>query len=180
MGEVATDQQKLRYPNGKFQDKDVYTMHETMQSIKRLEQLPALYIVMVGSIKDRLHVTYRDHGWTALEVINHVIDVYLNAYLRTKWLLTEKDATLKPYDENEFTRLADGRFENVDSTLILLRLLMNRFVFLLRSLPAESFDFTIYHPEYDRHYSLHKLVANYDWHGYHHLAHLEIIKNKNA
>lgn len=112
-------------------------------------------------------------------VINHLIDVYLNAYLRTKWLLTEKNATVKPYDENEFSKLADSTYEDVDSTLLVLKLIMKRFIYLLRSLPVENFDMSIYHPEYNEHYNLHKLIDMYTWHGYHHLAHLEIIRNNS-
>lgn len=177
--ESHTTTLELQYPTGKFRDKEKYTFDETLHSIDRLEKLPNLYIELVGSIKNKLNDTYRKDGWTGLQVINHSIDVYLNAYLRTKWLLTEKNSILKPYDENEFAKLADSIYEDIDSTLLLLKLVMKRFIFLLRSLPEESFNMTTYHPEYEKNYSLHKLIDMYTWHGYHHLAHLEIIKNKD-
>jgi hypothetical protein len=169
----------LQYPTGKFQGKEEYTLDETLHSIGRLERLPDLYIELAGSIKNKPGNRYRAGGWTGLQVINHLVDVYLNAYLRTKWLLTEKNATLKPYDEKEFATLADSTYENIDDTLLLLKLMMKRFIFLLRSLPQESFDMSIYHPEYKANYSLHKLTDMYAWHGYHHLAHLEIIKGNS-
>jgi hypothetical protein len=170
---------KLRYPIGKFQAKEKYTINETLQSIEKLNRLPDLYIDTAALIKYKLNNTYREGGWTALQVVNHLVDVYTNALLRTKWLLTEENSILKPYDENEFSKLADSKYSDIDSTLLLFKLLIKRFVFLLASLSPESFNLNIYHPEYKADYSLHKLIDMYTWHGYHHLAHLEIIKNNS-
>ena len=55
---------------------------------------------------------------------------------------------------------------------------MNRWIFILKSLPAESFNKTIFHPEYKVTLSLHEIVAMYAWHAFHHLAHLKIINSK--
>jgi len=171
---------ELQYPIGKFQPRDAYTIEQTQQSIENLEKLPALFIHISDQIKNKLDQTYREGGWNALQVINHLVDVYLNAYLRTKWLLSEKNATLKPYDQEAFALMDNGLYnDDVDTTLQLVKLLIERFIKLLQSLPEERFNESIYHPEYNITYSLHRLVAMYDWHGYHHLAHLQIIKNKN-
>ena len=170
---------ELQYPIGKFLPKEDYAIEETLQSIDNISKLPALYNNLVGQIKNNLDETYREGSWTGLQVLNHLADTYLNAILRTKWLLTEDNCQLKPYIQDEFSKLADSTYDDVDATLQLLELLINRWVFLLRSIPKEKYSRSIYHPEYKTHYTLPGLIAMYDWHGYHHLAHLQIIKNKS-
>jgi len=170
---------ELQYPIGKFQPREDYTNEQTLQSIENISKLPGLYSKLVGEIKDKLHQTYREGGWTGLQIVNHLADAYMNGLMRTKWLLTEDNPDVKPYDEQKFSKLADSTYENIDSTIQLLKLLVERWVFLLRSLHHESFSRTTFHPENKTNYSLHKLIAMYDWHGYHHLAHLQIIKSKN-
>ncbi len=177
--ETISPVSELQYPIGKFQPRENYTYEQTLQSIDNISKLPALYSKLVDEIKNKLYQTYREEGWTGLQVINHLIDTYINGIMRTKWLLAEENPDIKPYDEQEFSKLPDSTYENIEHTMQLLKLLIERWVFLLRSLPAESFTRTTYHPEYKEDYTLHKLIAMYDWHGYHHLAHLQIIKCKN-
>jgi len=177
--ETLSPVSELQYPIGKFQPRENYTMEQTLQSIENISKLADLYIKLVGEIEHKLHHTYREGGWTGLQVVNHMVDAYMNGIMRTKWLLTEDNPDLKPYDEQEFSKLADSTYEHIGHSLQLLKLMTERWVFLLRSLPEESFLRRTYHPEYKEHYTLHKLIAMYDWHGYHHLAHLQIIKSKN-
>lgn len=177
--EIENPVLELQYPIGRFLPKDDYAIEETLQSIDNISQLPALYNNLVGQMKNNLNETYRDGGWTGLQILNHLTDAYSNAILRTKWLLTEPNSQLKPYNQDEFSKLADSTYGDVDSTLQLMELLINRWVFLLRSIPTEKYSASIYHPEYKTHYTLPRLIAMYDWHGYHHLAHLQIIKNKS-
>lgn len=171
--------EQLRYPTGRFEFGKQYSYEETLQSIERLKSFPkSLNEVFINFKKENLNKTYREDGWNAKQLFNHLVDVYINAYMRTKWLLTEEQSVLKPYDENESAKLADSEFENIEDSILLLQLLMNRWIFILKSLPAESFNKTIFHPEYKVTLSLHEIVAMYAWHGFHHLAHLKIINSK--
>jgi type I restriction-modification system DNA methylase subunit len=170
--------EQLRYPTGRFEFGKQYSYEETLQSIERLKSFPkSLNEVFINFKKENLNKTYRNGGWNAKQLSNHLVDVFINAYMRTKWLLTEEQSSLKPYNENECAKLADSEYENIHDSIALLQLLMNRWIFLLESLPAESFDKTIFHPEYKVTLSLHEIVAMYAWHGFHHLAHLQIINS---
>lgn len=174
--QAAEEIEKLRYPAGRFEFGKHYTFENTKRSIDRLKDFPqSLEDFFRNFKKENLNKTYRDGGWTALQLFNHLVDVYINAYMRTKWLLAEQDAILKPYNENECAKLADSKYKNVEDSIMLIKFLFDRWLFLLESLPQEIFNKTIYHPEYKVTISLHELVAMYEWHGYHHLAHLKII-----
>ena len=166
----------LQYPTGKFEFGKHYTYEETRAAIERLESFPkSLNDFFIGFKKENLDKTHRENGWNALQLLNHLVDVYINAYMRTKWLLTEEQSTLKAYNQNECAKLADSTYENIRDSITLLQLLIQRWIFLLQSLPAKSFNKIIYHPEYKITLNLHEIVAMYSWHGFHHLAHLKII-----
>ncbi len=176
---METDKlERLRYPTGRFEFGKDYNYEETLQSIERLKSFPkSLNEVFINFKKENLNKTYREGGWNAKQLFNHLVDVFINAYMRTKWLLTEEQSSLKPYSENECAKLADSEYESIQDSITLLQLLMKRWIFILQSLPAESFNKTIFHPEYKVTLSLHEIVAMYAWHGFHHLAHLEIINS---
>lgn len=129
----------LRYPIGEFRARENYTINETLTSIEKLSKLPYLFMDTTAAINDKLDKSYRPGGWTALQVINHLADVYTNALLRTKWLLTEENPELKPYDEHAFSKLADSTYHDVDSTLLFIKLLFERVVFFITVAPAGKF-----------------------------------------
>jgi hypothetical protein len=85
----------LRYPIGKFSAKDSYTPEEIAALIKRIEDLPAKLEAVVKTLSAaQLDTPYREGGWTARQVLHHVPDSHLNAYIRIKWTLTEDTPTI--------------------------------------------------------------------------------------
>ena len=42
------------------------------------------------------------------QVVHHVPDSHVNAYIRSKLALTEDAPTIKPYDEKTWAKLADS------------------------------------------------------------------------
>ena len=168
----------LQYPIGRFAYGKTYSEHETQQSIDELKDLVFHIKKVINKFKmEDFQKTYKDDGWIAIQIINHLCDVYINAYLRTKWLLTESIPTLKPYDQNAFSQLPDSFYENVDESVDLLDCLIKRWVYLLQKVERPGFQRKIYHPESKIYLPLDEMVAMYAWHGYHHLAHLKIINN---
>ena len=82
-----------RYPTGRFEFGKQYSYEETLQSIERLKSFPkSLNEVFINFKKENLNKTYREDGWNAKQLFNHLVDVYINAYMRTKWLLTEEQS----------------------------------------------------------------------------------------
>jgi hypothetical protein len=171
--------EELQYPIGKFVYGKTYCDQEVKEAISELKALVlCIRRVLIDYKSDDFKKSYRNGGWTAIQLINHLCDVYINAYLRTKWLLTEDTPALKPYDQDAFSALPDGSYKDIYESLDLLETLIKRWTYLLASISNWDFQKQIYHPENDVLLPLDELVIMYKWHGYHHLAHLEIIKSE--
>lgn len=174
---MSNDQQ-LRYPIGPFAAKEGYTAIEIADNIQRIESLPQRLEEVAKSLSARqLDTPYRDGGWTARQVIHHVSDSHLNAYIRIKWTLTEDTPLIKAYDEKLWALTPEV---NMDPTisLNLLKSLHAKLVALLKSIPKEKLSRQFLHPETQKHVSLERMIALYAWHGDHHLGHLKIVASK--
>ena len=95
-----------------------------------------------GNIKaspiQQLDKPYRPEGWTVRQVVHHVPDSHMNAYIRFKLALTEDEPTIKPYAEDRWAQLADTRITPVEVSLTMLDALHDRWVRLLRSLKTDE------------------------------------------
>lgn len=168
-GPAMTD---LRYPIGPFQPPDEITAERRAGWIAELEELPmALRGAVAGLSEEQLETPYRPGGWTLRQVVHHVPDSHLNAYIRCKWALTEDEPTIKTYEEARWAELADYRTVPIAISLDLLTLLHRKWTALLRALDPEQWERTLIHPELGR-LDLGTLAAFYAWHGRHHLAHV--------
>lgn len=123
----------------------------------------------------RLGLRYREGGWTAAQVINHLADSHLNALVRIKLLLTEDNPTIVPYDQDAWASLPDGRTEDVDDSLRLLEAVHRKLAYILHHVSSAERARTYYHPEYKETRSLDYTVSMYAAHGLHHLAQLRSI-----
>ena len=166
----------LRYPIGKFANPSNPSFADIKHAIARIAACPRALRAAVAGLSDaQLDTPYRDGGWTVRQVVHHVPDSHLNAYIRTKWALTEETPTIKPYDENAWSKLQDSALTPIDVSLTLLEAVHSRWVTLLRSLEARDFARKFNHPEAGLH-DVDWLLALYDWHGNHHLAHITTLK----
>jgi len=168
----------LCYPTGRFIAQESYTAEDRAQCIKRIEGLPQHVEDLVKTLTPALlDTSYRDGGWTARQVIHHIADSHLNAYIRFKWALTEATPTIKPYDEKGWAQTPETALDPTMS-VILLKALHVRWVSLLSNMTTADFDREFYHPDNKKHVRLAQSLATYAWHGEHHLGHLRIIAAK--
>ncbi len=75
----------LRYPIGPFKDhaKDHTTADEKAALMDAIEAAPARLRAAVAGLDDtQLDTPYREDGWTVRQVVHHVVDSHLNAYVR--------------------------------------------------------------------------------------------------
>jgi hypothetical protein len=126
-----------------------------------------------------LDTTYRDDGWTVRQVVNHVADSHLNAYTRIKLALTEDSPTIKPYQEQLWAELPDGKSADPALSLGILDGVHQRLTMLLLSLTPEQFDRPAMHPEMGP-MSVDAFVQMYAWHSRHHLAHIGLAATRSA
>jgi hypothetical protein len=124
-----------------------------------------------GLKEDQLNTPYRDGGWTVRQVVHHVPDSHMNAYVRFKWALTENEPTIKAYEEAEWAKLKDSELVPVEVSLAMLESLHARWVVLVRSLKHEDFLRKFTHPASGPH-DVDWLLQIYSWHGNHHVAHI--------
>jgi hypothetical protein len=165
----------LRYPIGKFNRQEPITPERREALIRILEEAPGKYRkALQGLSPEQLETPYRPGGWTVRQVVHHVADSHMNAYIRLKLALTEDQPTIKPYEEDKWAELGDTFSTPVDVSLILLENLHIRMVHLLRSLSESDWQRTYLHPQSGE-TGLQTVLGLYAWHSQHHLAHIRIV-----
>ena len=169
----------LRYPIGPFRmESETLTDEQRKAFIAQIAQAPAkLREAVRGLSPEQLDTPYRSGGWTARQVAHHLPDSHLNAYVRFKLALTEEEPMLRTYEEADWAKLADVRETPVEVSLDLLDALHQRWVVLLRSLSEKDFARTARHPGWGR-ISVDWLLAQYAWHGRHHVAHITSLRER--
>jgi len=168
----------MRFPVGKFHYDGPLTPEQQKSFLEAIAQTPAQLRAAIKGLSDsQLDTPYRPEGWTVRQVVHHVSDSHLNAYVRFKLALTEEDPTIKPYAEDRWAELADTKATPVEVSLTLTDSLHDRWVRLLRSLAPEQWKRTFRHPEMGP-MTLEKTLALYAWHGRHHVAHITELRKR--
>lgn len=168
----------LRYPIGPFEYKEKMTKVEREHAIDKIAGAPErLFAAIKGLDEEQLNTPYRPDGWTIRQVIHHVADSHMNSFIRFKLALTEDGPTIKPYDENLWASLVDGKDAPISYSLDLLTPLHERWVLLLRSLTDADYDRKFFHPERGA-LTLDKNLGIYAWHGNHHIAHVTSLRER--
>jgi hypothetical protein len=167
-----------RYPIGKFVFEAPPSEEQRQTLIKAIEQTPsALRAAVRGLSPKQIETPYRDGGWTVRQVVHHVPESHMNAYIRFKLALTEDAPTIKPYMEDRWAKLGDVQSTPLEVSLSLLDCLHDRWVRLLRSLEPQDWKRVFHHPELGT-MPLEKNLALYSWHGRHHVAHITELRKK--
>jgi hypothetical protein len=170
----------LRYPIGKHRRPSVMTGELRRELIADIAAAPAaLRAAVAGLDEARLETPYRPGGWTVRQVVHHLADSHINAYVRTKLALTEDSPTIKPYEEKLWAEQIDARSAPVEESLALLEGIHRRWVAALASLPPEGYGRRLIHPE-NGPMIIDDLIALYAWHGKHHVAHIAALRSRNG
>lgn len=174
----ATDLEAARFPIGPFQPPSRLSASERKRAIDAIERLPALLREAVeGLTEAQLDTPYRERGWTVRQVVHHLADSHMNAYVRLKLALTEDHPTIRPYEEARWAEVSDARTLSVNVSLRLLEGLHERWVTTLRALEDADFSRTFDHPEQGT-VRLDQQLAMYAWHGEHHVAHIRRVAGR--
>jgi len=168
-----------RYPIGKFEMPKEVTPARRQQAIGEIAATPMKLRAAVKGLNDaQLDTPYRESGWTVRQVVHHVPDSHLNAYIRLKLALTEEKPTIKPYDQEAWAGLADSKSVPIEVSQTLLDSVHTRWDHLWRSLKPEHFARVFVHPDHGER-TVDWLLFLYEWHGKHHTAHItELRKQK--
>lgn len=176
---ATTAPDELRFPTGKFhRPTGPLDGAQRARLIDTIAATPKLLADAVRGLSEKqLDTPYRPDGWTVRQVIHHVPDSHMNAYVRIKLALTENAPLVKTYDEAAWAKLSDSRDTPVDVSLSLVTALHDRWVRLLRAMKPADFGKTMTHPEHGA-ITIDYLLALYAWHGPHHVGHIAGLRKR--
>jgi len=174
----------LRYPIGKVADQQFYGRDINDEEVKKaylldIENCPGILEHAITNLDEsQLDTPYREGGWTVKQVVHHVADSHMNAYIRFKLGLTEDNPVIKTYEEAEWAKLQDSSTIPINVSLTLLHALHARWHGLIKDLSKAQWSRTVFHPEKARSMTLWELLEMYSWHGRHHAAHITRLRER--
>jgi uncharacterized damage-inducible protein DinB len=170
----------LRYPIGKFTYNPAVTPETRRTAIDAIRRAPGALRAAVQGLSDaQLDTPYRPGGWTVRQLVHHVPESHMNAFVRFKLALTEDNPTIKTYEEDAWARCADVAKAPIASSLALLDALHERWGVLLETMKDGDWTRPLRHPE-NGPMTLDQLLQLYAWHGAHHTAHVTALRKRSA
>ncbi|MGB4771217.1 MAG: putative metal-dependent hydrolase [Chitinophagaceae bacterium] len=166
-----------RFPIGKYEAKPFSTEQKERWLTDILFLPRQLEMAILNLDEQQLATPYREEGWTVRQVIHHVADSHMNAFIRCKLGLTETNPTIKPYEEALWAEQSDYKLA-VNISLTLLHALHNRWYDLLKHMKDEEWNRTVVHPQHNKQMTLWFLLGMYAWHGHHHTAHITSLRER--
>lgn len=169
-----------RYPTGKFTFNPDVTPELRRHCVAAIRETPAaLRAAVQGLSETQLNTPYREGGWTVRQVVHHVPESHMNAFTRFKLALTETNPTIKPYNEDAWVKLGDVARTPVETSVVLLEALHQRWVALLEVMGPDDFTRPLMHPEIGP-ITLDRMLQLYAWHGRHHVAHITTLRAREG
>ena len=168
------DIEHLKFPVGRFILPESIDSAQIQEAVNYLIDFPSYMETAVdGKTEDYLNSQYRPGGWTIKQVIHHVADSHMNAFIRFKLALTEENPTVKGYDEGAWSNLPDSQL-GIACSLAIIKAIHFKWGVLLSAMQEVDFQKTFFHPEKQRSQTLAEVALMYAWHGKHHLAHVQL------
>ena len=165
-----------QYPIGKYVPEE-YSEKTKQQWIADIKFLPNAVEAAISNLDEKqLQTPYRDGGWTVHQLVHHIADSHMNAYIRFKLGYTENNPVIKPYEEKLWTTTSDVKNLPVNISVTLLHALHQRWNEFLTSFTDADWKRTVFHPEQKKEMSLWFLLGLYAWHSRHHVAHINNLR----
>ena len=166
-----------RYPIGRFQRPEMPLAHGVLaEAIGTLAEFPSeLRGAVAGFDEEQWDTPYRDGGWTVRQLVSHLADSHMMAFLRVRLALTEDGPTVPPYKEKEFAELRDSVAAPGEWSLQMLESLHARWVMMLQSLMPEQWQRGFTQSERGSQ-TVEVATLLYSWHARHHLAHIKRLR----
>lgn len=166
----------FKYPIGEYEIKP-FSTEQKDEWIRDIENLPQLLENEVLNLDEpQLNTPYREGGWTVKQLVHHVADSHMNAYIRFKLGLTEDNPSIKPYREELWAEMEDTKNLPVNISLTILHALHLRWYQIIKNINEEQWGRTVVHPQHGKKMTLWELLGMYAWHGKHHTAHVKALR----
>ena len=168
-----------RYPIGKFSPPELISSEDRRHAIAAIAAMPEMLREAVGGLSDaQLDTPYREGGWTVRQLVHHIADSHMTAFLRLRKALTEDWPVVAGYDEKAFTTLADTAAP-AEWSLEIIESVHARWVMLLQSLTDEQWKRGFKHEERGP-MALDYATMLYAWHSQHHVAHITALRSRQG
>ena len=176
---ATQDLEQLKYPTGKLSLQRDPSGAQIQAWIDQIAAFPQKLRAAVNGLDDaKLDTPYRPDGWTVRQVVHHVVDSHVNAYIRVHWVLTEDRPTIKAYNQAHWSALPYSVSAPIATSLNMLEATHDRWVAVMRLISPEQWQREYFHPEDQRWFKLSDLVQIYAWHSGHHLAHITGLRQR--
>jgi len=149
---------------------------ELDRKLHELRTLPARARAAVAGLSPaQLDEPYRPGGWSSRQIVHHVANAHMHAYLRMKFVLIEQHPTVKPWDQDTWEAMDDERHGPVEPSLAILDGVHARMAEVLSRVQPGQWGRTALHPEYGI-ITLRQLLDTYVKHGAHHVEQIEGLR----
>ncbi len=177
--------EELRYPIGREDEQEVYKSNYNEQLknslINDIKMLPSSLEFAIQNLDAaQLETPYRVDGWTVQQLVHHVADSHMNAYIRFKLGLTEDNPTIKAYDQEAWANLTDSKKLPVNISITLLYSLHARWCQVMEDMVESEWQRTVYHPQREMQMTMWDLLKSYAWHSRHHVAHILQLREREG
>ena len=168
-----------RYPIGKYEPRP-FSESLKKEWLNNIRQLPTELEYAIQDLDAaQLHSPYREGGWTIHQLVHHMADSHMNAYIRFKGALTEDNPAIKTYEEQLWAELADVQQLPVNISITLLHALHARLYAAIKDLGPEQWNRNFHYPSKSTPDNIWFLLGMYSWHGKHHVAHILSYRKAN-
>ena len=167
------------FPSGEYEEPSSFDAGNIAQWVEQLREVPQRARLSVEGLNDeQLDTRYRN--WTIRQIIHHIVDSHINCYVRFKWALSEQEPTIKAYDETGWSQIADAMTAPLESSLVLLDGLHQRWCEMVERLSEEQLQRGFFHPELEKVVRLREALPAYVWHSNHHLSQIQWVRDKHG
>ena len=169
-----------RYPIGKYEPKP-FSAEQKDEWIADIRFLPQAIEAAVNNLEEaQIQTPYREGGWTVHQLVHHVADSHMNAFIRFKLGYTEDAPTIKPYNEDDWVKTRDVENLPINISITLLFALHQRWSQLLSQIDGADWQRTVIHPDHKDPLTLWHLLGMYAWHSRHHTAHITALREEKG
>ena len=167
-----------QYPIGKYVEQP-FSEKQLQEWLNDIRFLPEnLEHAVLNLDEAQLETPYRDGGWTVKQLVHHVADSHMNAYIRFKLGLSEENPTIKPYNQDAWAQMPDTKNLPINLSFTILHAMHRRWYEILINISPEQWNRTVVHPEYNKQMTLWHLLGMYAWHSRHHTAHINNLRER--
>jgi len=178
MSGAAEADADLKYPIGRFQKPETITPHDRMAAVAALAEMPGrLAELLSGLSREQLDTPYREGGWTVRQLVHHMADSHMVAFVRLRMGLTSDDPLAFQYNEKAWAELPDAAAP-VAWSADLLKDLHARWVMMLESLDEAQWQRVVFQHPVRGPLTTEFMTLLYAWHSRHHLAHIARLRER--